>query len=286
MDSSFNAFQIFQSAVGKLSTTYEKEEAAANVRWLMEDLLEFSRMDIALKKNHACDQKTLDQFLVALERLTKGEPIQYVLGYAEFLGEKYLVNSAVLIPRPETEELVLKISEDNPTVKTILDIGTGSGCIAIGLARGIKAAEVWAWDVDKKALEVASLNARNLNAAVQFQKVDALAAWPDQKEKFDLIVSNPPYIMELEKKDMRENVLAHEPFKALFVPDEDPLLFYREIAEKSRDYLSEGGKLYFEINEQFGQEVVSLLQAFNYNQVILHHDFQDKPRMVQASWPG
>lgn len=284
MDSSFNAFQIFQSAVGKLSGTYEKDEAAANVRWLMEDLLGFSRTDIAMRKSHLHDQKALDQFHKALVRLTRGEPIQYVLGYAEFLGEQYRVNSSVLIPRPETEELVLKISQDNAQAKNILDIGTGSGCIAIGLAKSIVGSNIWAWDVDSKALEVAQENARRLEASVQFKAVNALEEWPSQNEKFDLIVSNPPYIAEAERKDMRTNVLDHEPEKALFVPDEDPLLFYREIAEKGRDYLTSGGKLYFEINEKYGEEMVYLLQKSGYDQVEMHKDFQDKPRIVSGSW--
>ncbi|MDW3196428.1 MAG: peptide chain release factor N(5)-glutamine methyltransferase [Cytophagales bacterium] len=284
MDSSFNAFQIFQSAVEKLSHTYEKEESAANVRWLMEDILGFSRMDIAMKKSQRQGQEARDQFLMVLDRVTKGEPIQYVLGYAEFLGEQYLVNSSVLIPRPETEELVLKVSQDNPQAKLILDIGTGSGCIAIGLAKSIAGANVWGWDVDPGALNVAQKNADNLNVSVQFEVVNALKAWPSHEEKFDVIVSNPPYIREEEKKDMRANVLDHEPAKALFVPNEDPLLFYREIGEKGRDYLTQGGKLYFEINEQFGAEMLALLENLGYEQVLLHKDFQDKARIVSGRW--
>lgn len=284
MDSSFNAFQIFQAAVEKLSDTYEKEEAAANIRWLMEDQLGLSRVDIAMKKGLSEGEEALEEFGRSLQKVVEGEPIQYVLGYTAFLGEKYQVNPSVLIPRPETEELVLKICQENSTIRTLLDVGTGSGCIAISLAKALKEASVWAWDVDEGALAVAKRNARNLNAPVRFQQVDALAVWPEVEKKLDLIVSNPPYIAEQEKQEMRENVLAHEPHKALFVPDKDPLLFYREIAKKGRNYLAERGKLYFEINEKLGKEVVALLESLGYEGVMLHQDFQDKPRMVEASY--
>ena len=290
MDSSFNASRIFESAVGKLSGTYEKEEAAANVRWLMEEILGFSRVDIAMQKPQTNGEKALQEFRLALKRLSTGEPIQYVLGYSEFLGNKYLVNPFVLIPRPETEELVMKIVQDNPTATSLLDIGTGSGCIAISLAQALKhasvEASVEAWDIDNGALDVATRNARNLGVMVQFEQVDALGYWPDRGERLDLIVSNPPYITAQEKQVMRPNVLDHEPAKALFVPNDDPLLFYRVIGEKSRVYLSEAGKLYFEINENFGEAVVKLLQEMKYKGVKLHKDFQDKPRMVEAYWPG
>lgn len=286
MDSSFNAFQIFQSATGKLSGTYEKEEAAANVRWLMEDKLGFSRVDIAMKTQYAGDEVTMDEFHVLLDKVCKGEPIQYVLGYTEFLGRKYQVNSSVLIPRPETEELVLKIIEENSEATNLLDIGTGSGCIAISLAKVMKKASVWAWDIDEGTIATAKKNATNLNASVQFQVVDALGTWPNEEEKLDLIVSNPPYITEQEKQNMRINVLEHEPAKALFVPDNVPLLFYRAIAEKSRTYLKREGKLYFEINENFGEEVVEMLRGLDFQGVVFYHDFQDKPRMIKACWRG
>lgn len=286
MDSSFNAFQIFQSAAGKLSGTHEKEEAAANVRWLMEDKLGFSRVDIALKKPYVGDEVTLEEFHVLLDKICEGDPIQYVLGYTEFLGRKYQVNSSVLIPRPETEELVLKIIEENSEATRLLDIGTGSGCIAISLAKAMKKASVWAWDIDEGTIATAKKNATNLNASVQFQIVDALGTWPDKEEKLDLIVSNPPYITEKEKEDMRINVLGHEPAKALFVPDNDTLLFYRAIAEKSRTYLKREGKLYFEINENFGEEVVEMVKGLGFQEVVCFHDFQDKPRMIKACWRG
>lgn len=289
MDSSFNAFQIFQSGVEKLSNTYEKEEAAANVRWLMEDLLGLSRINAAMHKSYAGTPESLHQFEEALDRVMQGTPVQYVLGYAEFLQVRYEVNPAVLIPRPETEELVLQIIKDNPQARTILDIGTGSGCIAISLAKGIPEAEVSAWDVEAGALQVASSNAKRLKVNVRFEKVNVLEQWPEQigiSNQLDLIVSNPPYIREQEKKDMRTNVLAHEPEVALFVPDEDALLFYREIATKGSHYLNSGGKLYFEINESFGKEVVELLIGLGYDQVELQTDFQDKPRMVSGRWPG
>lgn len=284
MDSSFNAFEIFHSAVEKLSGTYEKEESAANVRWLMEDILGFSRVDIAMKKAYSGDGKVLEQFHRSLQKVIEGEPIQYVLGYTEFLSEKYQVNSSVLIPRPETEELVLKISEDNPVAQTILDIGTGSGCIAISLAKALNQASVWAWDVDEGAISVAKTNAKHLKASVQFEVVDALKSWPKMERKLDLIVSNPPYIAERERVEMRENVLVHEPSKALFVPDEDPLLFYREIAEKAREYLTVGGKLYFEINENFGDEMIILMEGLGYEEVKQHEDLQNKPRIVEGRW--
>ncbi len=289
MDSSFNAFQIFQSAAGKLSGTYEKEEAAANVRWLMEDKLGFSRVDIALKKQYAGGEVTLEEFHVLLDKICKGEPIQYVLGYTEFLGRKYQVNSSVLIPRPETEELVSWIIKNNPMARTILDIGTGSGCIAISLAKAIKSAEVMAWDIDQDTLAVATRNAENLNAPVQMHRVDVLETWPEtllEVASLDLIVSNPPYIMEQEKPEMRNNVLNYEPSTALFVPNEDPLLFYRKIAEEARPFLSNGGKLYFEINENFGLEVINLMESLGYIEANINKDLQGKSRMIQGTWMG
>ena len=163
-----------------------------------------------------------------------------------------------------------------------MDIGTGSGCIAIGLAKSIAGSNVSAWDIDANALKVAQQNATRLNASVQFEVVNALEKWPVQDEKFDLIVSNPPYIAATERIEMRSNVLDHEPAKALFVPDEDPLLFYREIAEKGRNYLTQGGQLYFEINEKFGEEMIELLEKLGYEQVALQKDFQDKPRIIKG----
>ena len=287
MDSLVNAFHIFEEAQQKLSAGYDEQESGALTRWLMEDLLLIRKTDIALRTSFSPDPKKFDLFETALQRVRAGEPIQYVLGYTEFLGLRFHVAPGVLIPRPETEELVVKVSEENPKAKTILDIGTGSGCIAISLARQLAEARVIAWDVKEEALNIAKENALQLHAQVQFERVDVLQSWPSvPDEKPDVIVSNPPYIRESEKKQMRSNVLDHEPEVALFVPENDPLLFYRHISEKARRYLSPGGKLYFEINEGFEPEMVDLLQGLQYEQVEVTQDLQQKPRMLSAVAPS
>jgi release factor glutamine methyltransferase len=215
-----------------------------------------------------------------------GEPVQYVLGEADFDGMSLRVGPGVLIPRPETEELVAWIASDlaGRGKVRILDIGTGSGCIALSLARRFPDAEVEAWDISDSALAIASDNARQLGMNVELVKRDALLkdVPADLFERYDVIVSNPPYICEREKADMDDNVLQHEPSTALFVPDSDPLLFYRAISLSAARMLKHGGGLYFEINREYGRETEAMMRSAGLEEVELRKDFIGNDRMVKG----
>ena len=215
-------------------------------------------------------------------RLMEGEPVQYVLGRAEFCGRWFSVRPSVLIPRPETEELCAWITADSKASASpkVLDIGTGSGCIAITLQLDMPESKVTAWDISADALDVARENAQQLGANVNFVKLDALNAKPEGE--WDVIVSNPPYICEKEKKDMAVNVLEHEPHTALFVPDADPLLFYRAITRLAVQTLSKGGRLYFEINPIYADDTCHMMQAEGMTAVELRSDMYGKQRMAKG----
>lgn len=220
-------------------------------------------------------------------RIAHGEPVQYVLGEADFCGLTLNVEPGVLIPRSETEELVEWAAETFKTARAegrgkVVDIGTGSGCIAIALAHRLPQAQVEAWDVSEEALRIASGNAKRNRAEVVFKKVNVLEDGLDGQESYDMMVSNPPYICKEEAQDMETNVLEHEPHLALFVPDDDPLLFYRRIAELGRLMLKENGHIFFEINRRFGTETVEMLQKLNYRDVELRKDQYGNDRMVKA----
>ena len=229
------------------------------------------------------------------QRIAAGEPVQYVLGEADFCGMSIKVRPGVLIPRKETEELVNWIVESlhsNCQLSTVncqlLDIGTGSGCIAVALAKKLERAEVEAWDVSEEALLVAKENAERNGVEIRVKKVDVLLMDNGQRTTdnyYDVMVSNPPYICEEESKEMEQNVLEHEPRIALFVPDHDPLLFYRRIGELGLQKLRGGGALFFEINRRFGSEVVQLLQGMNYQKVDIRQDIFGNDRMVKAIKP-
>ena len=217
-----------------------------------------------------------------IERLKRHEPIQYILGETEFFGLTFHVNENVLIPRPETEELVeLILKENNKIGLCVLDIGTGSGAIAIALAKHMKNADVSAWDISSKALDVAALNSKSNSATVSFKQIDALSDYPLDK-KFDIIVSNPPYVLENEKELMEQNVLDYEPHQALFVPDNNPLLFYKRIADIASNLLNHKGKLYFEINQAKGKGMLGMLEEKGFTNVTLFQDLSNKDRMVRA----
>jgi release factor glutamine methyltransferase len=221
-----------------------------------------------------------------VERLRQWEPIQYILGETTFYGLRFLVNPFVLIPRPETEELVdLILKESTGKRLRVLDIGTGSGCIAVALSRHLPDAEVVAVDISEEALQTAGANNRANHTAVSFIQTDILSTERAKEEirgTFDLIVSNPPYVMEREKDLMGKNVLLYEPEQALYVPDNDPLLFYRKIARFGRDKLNKGGSLHVEINAQCGNETVCLLQQEGYKKVELKRDISGRDRMIRA----
>ena len=245
-----------------------------------------------------CRRQTL---LELAARVAQGEPVQYVLGEADFCGLTMKVKPGVLIPRPETEELVNWIVETLHTKQSVvncqlstvncqlLDIGTGSGCIAVALAKKLEGAEVEAWDVNEVALEVTKENAERNGVKVQVNKVDVLSPQTSNFKpltSYDVIVSNPPYICEEEREEMEKNVLEHEPELALFVPNHDPLLFYRQIAELGLTMLKEKGLLFFEINRRFGEEVVKMLQGKGYQEVELRQDLFGNDRMVKAIKPA
>lgn len=227
------------------------------------------------------EEKDLPEKLIAdFERLKTGEPIQYILGKGPFYGREFIVTPDTLIPRNETEELVHLIIKENPKPKLrILDVGTGTGCIPISLALELKEPEVYGIDISEEALKIASLNAENLKAKVNFEKCDILTQVPKTRI-LDILVSNPPYIPIEEKGLMHRNVIDFEPELALFVTDEDPLIFYQKIAEKGKDLLKPGGKLYFEINERYGLLVSELLKILGYQSVKVHKDLNGKDRIV------
>ena len=264
-----------------LANVYSDGEIKAFTRILATELLGVSQMAFYLKDDiplTAEQQTLLDN---AIERLKKQEPIQYILGYSDFCGQRFKVTPATLIPRPETSELVEWIASEATGNEGILDIGTGSGCIAVSLAHKLPQSKVTAWDISTDALAVATENSKANGCAVEFEEVDILAYEPTG-EQFDIIVSNPPYIKENEKEAMYANVLDWEPHTALFVPDSDPLLFYRAIAKKGLTLLKPGGRLYFEINRAHGKETMEMLAALGYTNIELRKDFADNDRMIKA----
>lgn len=264
-----------------LSSHYPTGEVTALTRIIATELLGVSQMAFYLKDDITltAGQQTLLEN--AIERLKKQEPIQYILGYSDFCGLRFKVTPATLIPRPETSELAEWIASEAVGNGSILDIGTGSGCIAVSLAHRLPQSEVTAWDISPDALAVAAENSKANGCDVEFEEVDILAYRPTGKQ-FDIIVSNPPYIKENEKPAMHSNVLDWEPHTALFVPDSDPLLFYRTIAEKGLILLKPGGSLYFEINRAHGKETMDMLAAFGYTSIELRKDFAENDRMIRA----
>ena len=267
-----------------LATAYTDGEIKALTRIIATELLGVSQMTYFLKDDislTAEQQALLDN---AIERLKKQEPIQYILGYSDFCGLRFKVTPATLIPRPETSELVEWIASEATGKESILDIGTGSGCIAVSLAHRLPQSKVTAWDISNDALAVAAENSKANGQAVTFEQVDILA-YQHTGEQFDIIVSNPPYIKENEKSAMHSNVLDWEPHTALFVPDSDPLLFYRTIAEKGLTLLKPGGSLYFEINRAHGKETMEMLESLGYTSIELRKDFAENDRMIRAVKP-
>lgn len=277
----------------RIATSYEDGEARAIARILIEELFGLSYTDIVCG---ATDQLSADDTLrldTAVRRIEQGEPLQHVLGYADFCGNHFGVNASVLIPRPETEWLVdegerLMNSASNaaPSApKRILDIGTGSGCIAISLKLRLGEAYVEAWDISEEALRTAESNAKALKAEVAFCKRDALRA-EESVAPWDLIVSNPPYICDSERADMDDNVLLHEPHTALFVPDDDPLRFYRAIARYALHSLSNGGSLLFECNTRYAEATGEMMREMGFEDVTVNDDCFELPRFVKGSSPS
>lgn len=266
----------------RLQPYYTAEEVSALSRIVCCDLLGQAPTDYYLGKDIVLSSKKEQELEDILQRLSRFEPLQYIEGRTLFLGREFWVAPGVLIPRPETEELVELMLKEIPADARILDVGTGSGCIAISLAKELPDALVTAWDVSPEALSVARANARKLQADVRFVECDVLACQVDEVGLYDVIVSNPPYVTEAEKADMEPNVLQWEPSLALFVPDDDPLRFYRRIAVLGRDMLVDGGRLYFEINRAYGREMVEMLRTMGYVGVRVEKDLSQNDRFVIA----
>lgn len=239
-----------------------------------------SRNDILVEPNMEVQIDDLD---AVIAQLKSWQPVQYIIGIAEFMDMELAVSESVLIPRPETEELVMWVAEDAASGSRILDVGTGSGCIAIGVARSVAGARVSAIDISDAALDVARRNGAKYAPEVEFLRGDALADFDKLfTEKFDAVVSNPPYIPSKDIAMMRPNVVDYEPHLALFVPDDDPLLFYRAIARTSRALLHADGRLYFEVYESLVAEMCEMLRAEGYVDIAVREDFRGKPRMICA----
>ena len=267
-----------------LQGVYDKEEVHCFFYILCDFFLQYSRFEVSMSQDTVVSAKNITVFEKALLRLKKQEPIQYILGTTEFYGLTFKVNEHTLIPRPETEELVdwvLSNLHDQDRVLDILDIGTGSGCIAISLAKNIPTARVSGIDISEKTLEVAQENAVKNQVLVSFCKKDILETTA-LKNKYDVMVSNPPYVRQLEKKAMNANVLDYEPGLALFVPNEDPLLFYRKIAQLALVSLQTRGWLYFEINEYLSKEMDVLLKDIGFANIEIKKDFREVPRMIKC----
>lgn len=260
---------------------YDAEEAQAIIRMVLDSRFGMSLTDIVCGGVEKLPATQTAELKSLMERLKTGEPVQYVLGEAWFCGRPFHVGPGVLIPRPETEELCKMIIGAPEGGAKILDIGTGSGCIAITLALDIPGAEVSAIDISDEALRTARVNARELKANVCFQKQDI--RHPKVGLRFSVIVSNPPYVIESERKDMRPNVLSYEPSTALFVPDDDPLLFYRAIARYATGNLTPGGSLYLEINPLFADDIKAMLSQNGFTDVQVVNDQFGKQRFVRAS---
>lgn len=272
----------------QLSGLYPSEEIQSFFNILSEEYLKLSRIEIALNPDKEVSNEDLEKFQKALVRLKNQEPIQYIVGETEFFSLLFKVNKHTLIPRPETEELVDWILSENksPTHYTlpnnILDIGTGSGCIAISLAKNLSDFEVSALDISEEALKVALQNAEFNEVEVNFFQTDILEIEKLPKQ-YDIIVSNPPYVRELEKKEMQQNVVKYEPDSALYVKDEDPLLFYRAILKLAITHLNPNGKLFFEINEYLANELTRLLKDEGFQNIEVKKDIFGKDRMLKCN---
>lgn len=294
--------RLFQK---ELNGLYDKEEVDNFFFMVMEFYLGLKRLNLALNPELFYSKEKLQPVLEALQGLKDQTPIQYILGETEFFGLPFKVNPNVLIPRPETEELVEWVihqqSKSNNKQITIIDVGTGSGCIAIALAKNLPNAKVYALDVSKEALKTAKINAELNHVDIDFIEADILKLNQEsriknqdfffpkgknvsqgQKGIFDVIVSNPPYVRELEKHQMKDNVLKNEPHLALFVYDEDPLQFYKAITQYAVDNLSVNGYLFFEINEYLGNQMIQLLHEFHFKDIELKQDIFKKDRMIKG----
>jgi release factor glutamine methyltransferase len=271
-----------------LSAIYPKTEIDSFFFILMEEKLKLQRIDTVLKPDFLITKKNLIDLKNIVKRLQKEEPIQYILGSTEFYGLPFLVNENTLIPRTETEELIawvideIKVLANNKiTELSILDIGTGTGCIPISLAKNLTSLNISAIDISTEALLIAKQNAILNKVTMEFIELDILNA-ESLPQEYDIIISNPPYVRELEKKEIKNNVLENEPHLALFVADENPLIFYNKIADLAKQQLSKNGMLFFEINQYLGKETVNMLAEKGFKNIQLKKDLFGNDRMIKC----
>ncbi|HWS01360.1 MAG TPA: peptide chain release factor N(5)-glutamine methyltransferase [Prolixibacteraceae bacterium] len=268
----------------KLAQLYSPHETESLTRLIMEHVTGYNRLQMHMNQSQELPDSKIMQIREILNRLLAHEPIQYILGETEFYGLKIAVSPGVLIPRSETEELVdWIITEEKELCKSLLDIGTGSGCIPIALDRNMDLEKAEGWDISEDALQMARINAEKNKSRAQFllQDIFETAGIPESA-KWDVIVSNPPYVLREESALMEKNVVDYEPHLALFVPDTDPLLFYRTIAGFASVHLEQHGRLYFEINENQGKQTVHLLDEYGFKDIVIKKDLQGKERMIRA----
>lgn len=280
-DKDITTGQAVRSLRTRLAPLYGRREANAMIRILFTFLKGWDTIDLMINENMPLGEYTLGRLEEMTARLEAGEPIQYITGIALFYGMDLHVAPGVLIPRPETEELVeLIVKENQQSDLRVLDVGTGSGCIAAALARNLRFPQITALDSSEAALAIARENAR----LFKIRNIDFIHAdifhWTPEQDSYDIIVSNPPYIDESEKEGMERNVLEHEPASALFVPDSDPLIFYRRICTLAREALKPGGRLYFEINPRHAEGMRILMESLGFVNIAIHKDIHGKERMI------
>lgn len=265
----------------KLTAIYTTREIENIFYWICEHRYQLNKIEIKQAAIRLTETELLE-FRAIVKRLEKEEPIQYILGETEFWGLPILVNEHTLIPRPETEELVHLMQQDLSGNLVVLDIGTGSGCIPIALKKEIPSLTVYALDISAQAIDLAKKSAQLNHVAINFVQKDILTQGLDELVMFDVICSNPPYVLQSDQAEMNANVLNYEPHLALFVADEEPLLFYKRIAELAQVKLKPNGKLFFEIHENYGQETKKMLEALNFSDIQIFKDLQGKDRMIRA----
>lgn len=273
--------ELFLRVTESITELYGDVEARQIAEMIITECGNISRNQLLVDPDKELEIKDIDRII---EELRSWRPVQYVIGRADFDDMSLEVREGVLIPRPETEELVEWITSESVPDAGILDVGTGSGCIAIALSRRLKSSRVWALDISPEALDIARRNGEKYAPNVEFIMSDALADFSTLvDEKLDVVVSNPPYIPRSDEHSMRRNVTDYEPSTALFVEDSDPLIFYRSIARTARRMLKPEGKIYYEIYEHFAADMVAMLEAEGYSQVVVREDFRGKQRMVCAT---
>ncbi|RZL59919.1 MAG: peptide chain release factor N(5)-glutamine methyltransferase [Pedobacter sp.] len=276
-----NIKELEKEYIQSLIRFYDAEESKSILYFSASTILKLTQSQLLISKDKPLAVKDADKLIEVLKHLKTGKPVQQVLGESVFYGLRFNINDKVLIPRPETEELVdWVIKEIRDKKESLLDIGTGSGCIPIAIKKHLPEISVSALDISAEALEVAKSNAKLNNVEINFVEADILKYSVDKS--YDVIVSNPPYIRQLEKADMHENVLAHEPHSALFVSDENPLIFYNAICDFAIKNLNPNGYLFFEINEYLWEETLQLLIDKHFKNIELRKDMQGKDRMIMA----